>query len=111
MYRPEHENGLRMMPGMLYGRMLVIGLGKGEILASFLRFPSLHRIVVVDNDPEVIAAFEIRDPRIQVVEADAADYYKNNHGFFDFICQDLPNPLPGGPWLKNPTGSSTWVSV
>ena len=110
-YRAEHEPGLRTMPPMLYGRVLVLGLGKGYGISRLLRSPAIARLVAIDNDPEVIAAFEIRDPRIQVVEADAADYYEHNHMFFDFICQDLPQPLPGGPWLKNPTGSSAWVSV
>jgi len=96
---------------MLYGRVLVLGLGKGYGISRLLRSPAIGCLVAVDNDPEVIAAFAIRDSRIQVVEADAADYYSDNKDFFDFICQDLPQPLPGGQWLKNPTGSSTWVSV
>ena len=103
-YTMDHSPGLVSMPPIMYGRVLVLGLGRGAGLGKLLRFKAVHRFVVVDRDPEVIAAYAVPDERIQVVEADAADYYARNHGFFDFICQDLPAPLPGGQWLKTPTG-------
>lgn len=109
-YTVNHEPGLTQMPTMLYGRVLVLGLGRGVGIKKLLCFASIHRLVAIDNDPEVIAAYNVPDERVQVVEADAATYYRDNQGFFDFICQDLPNPLPGGQWLKVPQGVS-WVSV
>ena len=107
-YRPEHENGVVQMPALIYGRVLMLGLGKGDLIPKILRFLSVHRLTVIDNDPEVIAAYRGSDERVRLIEADAHEYLKHNEGFFDFIVQDLPT---GGSWLKTASQENTWVSV
>lgn len=104
----EHANGITAMPALIYGRVLMLGLGEGALVPKILRFPSVHRLVVIENDPAVIAAYDSPDGRVQVVEADAGDYLRNNEGFFDYIVQDLPT---GTGWIKTPSQENVWVSV
>lgn len=109
-YGPEHENGIMQIPLLVRGDVLVLGLGIGTIVQKLLRFQCVRSIRVVENDPAIIEAYYVTDDRVSVVEADAGTYYQDNKESFDFVCQDLPTPFPGGHWLKVKEYSA-WASV
>ena len=99
-------------PGMLASERapesgLVIGGGEGATLREILRYPSIHRAVMVDIDGEVVdlckkylpemhqGAFE--DTRSELRHEDARAYLEKTSERFDFITIDLVEPLEEGP--------------
>ncbi len=84
--------------------VLVLGGGDGLALREILRYPNIKSVTVVDLDPAMTAAFTTRpelaklnggafsDPRVKVVNADAAVWLQNSSDMFDAAIVDFPDP-------------------
>jgi spermidine synthase len=84
--------------------VLVLGGGDGLALREVLRYPNIKRVTVVDLDPAMTSTFTTRpelvalnhgafaDPRVTVVNADAAVWLKNTAEVFDAAIIDFPDP-------------------
>ena len=84
--------------------VLVLGGGDGLALREILRYPNIKRVTVVDLDPAMTEAFTKRaelvklnhasfsDPRVHVVNADAAIWLQQNDDMFDAAIIDFPDP-------------------
>ncbi|MDQ8020351.1 MAG: polyamine aminopropyltransferase [Moraxellaceae bacterium] len=83
---------------------LVLGGGDGLALRELLRYPQIERITLVDLDSEMTTLFAessaltalnggaLRDPRVRVVNADAAQWLEESREVFDLVIVDLPDP-------------------
>ncbi len=83
--------------------VLVIGLGSGITAGSVVTHP-VERLEVVEISPEVVAASEwfipengdvLRDPRVQLTEADARNSLLASDRQFDVIVSE-----PSNPWIS-----------
>lgn len=89
----------RMRP--VPSKVLIIGLGAGEVPRAFLRaYPRTH-IRVVEIDPQVVAVARHHfalpmDSQLDVVVTDGFDYLQSSQESFDLIVLDAwePNGLP-----------------
>jgi spermidine synthase len=84
--------------------VLVLGGGDGLALREILRYPNVQHVTLVDLDPEMTGAFSRRaelvklnnnslnDPRVKVVNADAAIWLRNSDAMFDAAILDFPDP-------------------
>jgi spermidine synthase len=84
--------------------VLVLGGGDGLALREILRYPNIRHVTLVDLDPAMTAAFTTRpelvklnggslsDPRVEVVNADAAIWLQNSTDMFDAAIVDFPDP-------------------
>lgn len=84
--------------------VLVLGGGDGLALREILRYPNVAQVTLVDLDPAMTQAFARRDelvklnraslsdPRVKVVNADAAMWLQENEDVFDAIVIDFPDP-------------------
>lgn len=84
-------------------RVLVIGGGDGLAVRELLKYPLLS-VTLVDLDaamthlfssnPELVAlnGGALKNPRVQVINADAARWLETTDGSFDAIIVDLPDP-------------------
>ena len=84
--------------------VLVLGGGDGLALREILRYPNIKSATVVDLDPAMTEAFTKRaelvklnhasfsDPRVHVVNADAAIWLQRNDDMFDAAIIDFPDP-------------------
>ncbi|MDB5952784.1 MAG: spermidine synthase, partial [Massilia sp.] len=84
--------------------VLVLGGGDGLALREILRYPNILHVTLVDLDPAMTAAFTTRpelaklnhraflDPRVKVVNADAAIWLQNSTDMFDAAIVDFPDP-------------------
>jgi spermidine synthase len=85
-------------------RVLVLGGGDGLAARELLRYPSVEHIVLVDLDPEMIATARshpllraanqgsLDSPKLEVVNADAWVWLQEDHGRFDAVLVDFPDP-------------------
>ncbi len=85
-------------------RVLVLGGGDGLAVRELLRHPGLERITLVDLDGEMTKLFTthpelvrlnggaFRDPRVQIVTADAFQWVEETSETFDFAVVDFPDP-------------------
>lgn len=85
-------------------RVLVLGGGDGLAVREILRYPNVRQVVVVDLDPAMTGAFTTRpelvklnggalsDPRVKVINADAAVWLQNTDQMFDAAIVDFPDP-------------------
>ena len=94
-----------VQPAMVGGAddVLVLGGGDGLALREILR-NDVRRVVEVELDPAVLRLARedpdfralnrdsLRDPRVEVVEADAMRWLRQPHGQFDVIVIDMPDP-------------------
>lgn len=90
--------------------VIILGGGEGATLREVLRWKSVSKVVMVDIDGETVEFCKkylepwhrgsFRDPRAEVVYADAYSYIKNSSDEWDMIIMDLPCPLKGGPAFK-----------
>jgi spermidine synthase len=100
------------LPALLHGNpesVLVVGCGAGVTAGSFVTYPSLQRLVMVEIEPlipQVVTTYfaeenhgVINDPRVEFVYDDARHYVLTADGQFDIITSD-----PIHPWVK---GSAT----
>lgn len=84
--------------------VLVLGGGDGLALREVLRYPNVRHVTLVDLDPAMTRAFRDRaelkalnhgsfsDPRVTVVNADAAIWLQNATDTFDAAIVDFPDP-------------------
>ncbi|MCL2635618.1 MAG: polyamine aminopropyltransferase [Betaproteobacteria bacterium] len=84
--------------------VLVIGGGDGLALREILRYPNIEHVTLVDLDPAMTTLFSHSAPlralnqdsllsaRVNVVNADAAQWLEQNTEVFDAIIIDLPDP-------------------
>ena len=85
-------------------RVLVLGGGDGLALREILRYQHVEHVTLVDLDPAMTAAFRQRaelvklnggslsDPRVTVVNADAARWLEQTDDMFDAVIVDFPDP-------------------
>ncbi|TFW29543.1 polyamine aminopropyltransferase [Massilia horti] len=85
-------------------RVLVLGGGDGLALREILRYPNIEQVTLVDLDPAMTKAFASRaelvklnhgsfhDPRVKVINADAAIWLQQADGMFDAAIVDFPDP-------------------
>jgi spermidine synthase len=84
--------------------VLILGGGDGLALREVLRYPNIQHVTLVDLDPAMTNAFTQRqelaqlnqhsfsNPRVSVVNADAAIWLQNNDDMFDAVIIDFPDP-------------------
>jgi spermidine synthase len=84
--------------------VLVLGGGDGLALREILRYPHIKQVTLVDLDPAMTHAFAQRDelvklnqgsfsdPRVRVINADAAIWLQNSQELFDTAIIDFPDP-------------------
>jgi spermidine synthase len=84
--------------------VLVLGGGDGLALREILRYPNIRQVTLVDLDPAMTKAFATRaelvklnhgsfhDPRVKVINADAAIWLQQGEGMFDAAVVDFPDP-------------------
>jgi spermidine synthase len=84
--------------------VLVLGGGDGLALREILRYSNIKSVTLVDLDPAMTNAFARReelvklnhgsfsDPRVHVVNADAAIWLRDNEALFDAAIIDFPDP-------------------
>jgi len=104
--RDEHRyHEALVQPAMAMGpeSVLILGGGDGLALREVLR-SDVRRVVEVELDPEVLRlaredpAFRelngdsMRDPRVQIVEADAMRWLRDQGELFDVVIIDMPDP-------------------
>lgn len=85
--------------------VLINGFGAGVTAGAFTRYPGIERIVIVEIEPEVLAASGVyfrdenydvlHDPRTEVIHDDARHYITTTRDTFDLITTD-----PIHPWTK-----------
>jgi hypothetical protein len=75
-----------------HGSVLINGLGLGVALAAILRKPEVKCVTIIEAAQEVITlvapAFQ-RDPRVQIIHADAFTYQPANTTKFDVVWHDI----------------------
>ncbi|MBS0309112.1 MAG: polyamine aminopropyltransferase [Proteobacteria bacterium] len=84
--------------------VLILGGGDGLALREVLRYPNIQHVTLVDLDPAMTNAFTHRpelvklnkgsfsDPRVRVINADAAIWLQENDDSFDAAIVDFPDP-------------------
>lgn len=94
--------GLGALPGAR--RILVLGGGDGFAVREILRYPQIQSVTLVDLDPAMTRLFStaplltqlngnaLNDPRVQVINDDAARWLEDNGEVFDFVVVDFPDP-------------------
>jgi len=85
-------------------RVLVLGGGDGLAMREVLRYKNITHATLVDLDPAMTAAFTTRpdlaalnarslsDPRVKVINADAAIWLQATTEMFDAVIIDFPDP-------------------
>lgn len=84
--------------------VMILGGGDGLALREVLRYPNIERVTLVDLDPVMTKAFASRedlvalnrnalnDPRVTVVNMDAAQWLQQTDQVFDAAIIDFPDP-------------------
>jgi len=84
--------------------VLVLGGGDGMATREILRWPDVEHVTLVDLDPRVtelfrdtdelavLNGFALRDKRVEVVNADAWSFVREDRATYDLIVLDLPDP-------------------
>ena len=84
--------------------VLVLGGGDGLALREILRYPNIQHVTLVDLDPAMTAAFasreelvqlnrgSLKNPRVTVINADAAIWLQQSEQLFDAAIVDFPDP-------------------
>ena len=84
--------------------VLILGGGDGLAAREVAKYAEVERIQVVDLDPVITEIFSrntlltrlnqnvFRDPRVEILNADAMHYLRNTNESFDVILMDLPDP-------------------
>ncbi|GAA5165706.1 polyamine aminopropyltransferase [Viridibacterium curvum] len=83
---------------------LVLGGGDGFAVRELLKYPQLQKVTLVDLDPQMTQLFSsaanltalnhnaLNDKRVQVINADAAQWLEQSRDSFDLVVIDLPDP-------------------
>jgi len=84
--------------------VLILGGGDGLALREVLRYTGIRHVTLVDLDPDMTRAFSthadllalnhgsLNDPRVTVINADAAQWLQNSRDVFDAVIIDFPDP-------------------
>ena len=91
-------------------RVLVIGGGEGATLREVLRHRSVEQAVMIDLDPQMIAAARehlpsfhagsFDDSRVRLEFGDGRAFVERCRNRFDVIVIDVTNPIAGGPSFR-----------
>jgi spermidine synthase len=85
-------------------RVLILGGGDGLALREVLRYPTVRSVTLVDLDPEMTRLFSsseplvalnrgsFQDPRVRLINADAARWIEAADENFDVAFVDFPDP-------------------
>jgi spermidine synthase len=85
-------------------RVLIIGGGDGLAAREVLKYPEVTRLTLVDLDPAMtemgrnhpllrsVNEGALADPRVRVINRDAAEFAADTRERFDVILIDLPDP-------------------
>jgi spermidine synthase len=104
----RNQRMLGHLPALLHPKpksVLVVGFGAGVTAGSFVLYPEVERIVIVEIEPlipaNVAAHFRkenydvLKDPRVELVQDDARHFILTTSERFDIITSD-----PIHPWVK-----------
>jgi spermidine synthase len=84
--------------------VMILGGGDGLALREVLRYPNIKHVTLVDLDPAMTKAFasreelvrlnkgSLKDPRVTVINTDAAQWLQNTEQIFDAAIIDFPDP-------------------
>jgi spermidine synthase len=84
--------------------VLILGGGDGLALREVLRYPNVENVTLVDLDPEMTRLFStsaplvklnaasFHDPRLHLINADAARWIETSGASFDVAFVDFPDP-------------------
>jgi spermidine synthase len=84
--------------------VLILGGGDGLALREILRYPNVKQVTLVDLDPQMTRLFStseplvalnhdsFHDPRVRVINADAARWVETTEESFDAAFIDFPDP-------------------
>lgn len=84
--------------------VLILGGGDGLAAREVLKYPQVERVVLVDLDPSMTRLFStsepltqlnahsLQHPKMQIINADAAQWLQKSTQDFDLILIDLPDP-------------------
>jgi spermidine synthase len=84
--------------------VLILGGGDGLALREVLRYPNVRAVTLVDLDPEMTHLFStseplvalnhgsFHDPRVRLINADAALWIAADGESFDVVYVDFPDP-------------------
>jgi spermidine synthase len=88
-------------------RVLVCGGGEGAPLREILRHPSVHSVVMVDIDKDLVTlcrehlpswhAGAFDDKRVEVRYGDARAFVERTAERFDVVIVDITDPIEGSP--------------
>jgi spermidine synthase len=85
-------------------RVLVLGGGDGLATREILKYPSVGEVVLVDLDPMMTRLASdlqlirdlnhdaFRSPKVQIINEDAYLWVAKDHGRFDAVVVDFPDP-------------------
>lgn len=85
-------------------RVLILGGGDGMAAREVLKYPHIESVTLVDLDPGMTELFShsvdlvqlnrgaLNDPRLTVINADAAKWLEQSDEMFDFAVVDFPDP-------------------
>lgn len=85
-------------------RVLVLGGGDGLAVREILKYPKIESVTLVDLDAAMTRLFAtapalvalnrgaLSDHRVQVINADAAQWLEGDRAHYDFIVVDFPDP-------------------
>ena len=74
------------------GNILITGLGLGCVVRGLLFKKDVTKITIIERDKSVlslVAPYMPKDERLNIVEADAIEWTKNNTENFDFAWHDV----------------------
>jgi spermidine synthase len=84
--------------------VLILGGGDGLALREVLRYPNVEHVTLVDLDPEMTGLFStsaplvklnaasFHDPRVHLINADAARWVETSNASVDVVFVDFPDP-------------------
>ena len=84
--------------------VLILGGGDGLALREVLRYDRIKKVTIVDLDPEMTSLFSssgplvalnhgsFHDPRVRLINADAAQWIENDEDSYDAAFIDFPDP-------------------
>jgi spermidine synthase len=113
--------------------VLILGGGDGLALREVLRYDNVKQVTLVDLDPEVTRLFSsseplvalnrgsFHDPRVRLINADAARWIEDSTDSYDVAFVDFPDPstfalgklysVPFYSMLRKRVASHGWVVV
>lgn len=91
--------------GKVPENVLVLGGGDGLLIFELLKYPGIRKITLVELDPAMVEFAKefppmrrmngdaLRDPRVEVVVADAYQFVRREKETYDAIYMDFPLPV------------------